>query len=115
MNIKVTNTHNGQQYPAVAQHWPEHGWSFQIHDPTPGTWGRAPSGVGTGSVIDQGFQKELEQRGWQFPPLTQPENVRDAELKRLAGRLSGAPRAEPPEPYAVESRAAQIVSRLLDS
>jgi hypothetical protein len=84
MRFFVTNRHNGRKYPAEGQHWPEHGWSVQIYDLRPDTWGRAPSGVGTGPVIEQGFQKDLERRGWEFPPLAEPVNVRGQELKRLA-------------------------------
>lgn len=94
--IQVTNRHNGQKYPAEGNHWPEHGWSFQIFDFSPNTWGRATSGVGDGPVIDQGFQKALEQRGWVFPPIEPPVDVRDQMMKKLAGDMFA--RENPPNP-----------------
>jgi len=109
MRFLVTNKHNGQQYPAEGQHWPEHGWSIQIHDLSPETWGRSTTGVGMGSVIDQGFQEELEKRGWEIPPdigdefsardyvlgrSSPPKNVRDQELKRLAQSFMKKPTQE---------------------
>lgn len=85
MNVKVTNRHNQQQYSAIADYWgKELGWSFKIIDTRPNTWGRSLRGTGVGPVIDQGFQKELEQRGWVFPALQPPEDVRDKEMARLA-------------------------------
>lgn len=87
MNFLVTNQLNQRQYPAEGQFWPEYGWHVQIHDLSPNAWGRARSGIGDGSVIDQGWQKDLERRNWVFPELQAPENVRAKELGRLAAGL----------------------------
>lgn len=89
--ITVTNQHNGQQYKARIMHWPEHGWHAQILDLGPEVWGRSLSGEGSGPVIDQGWQKELEQRGWQFPEMKPPVNIRDQEMKRLAQSFAPKP------------------------
>jgi hypothetical protein len=87
MRIQVTNRHNGQKYPAEATLWAEHGWHMQIHDLSPNTWGRASSGIGVGSVIDQGWQRDLERRGWEFPAFSGGPNIRDQEMKRLASTM----------------------------
>jgi hypothetical protein len=120
VNVIAINKHNNGRYRTKAQHWPEHGWHFQILDLDPETWGRSTSGIGTGPVIDQGFQKQLEQRGWTFTkaepispenavdkvgPLPEPENVRDREMKRMAASFKPK----------TESRAAKIVAALLDN
>lgn|SRR5574337_492585 len=117
MNFVAINRYNNRRYQVNAQHWPEHGWHFQILEP--GAWGRSPTGIGDGPVIDQGFQKQLEQRGWTFTPaepitpenavnkvgpLPEPENIRDRAMKDLAARFKPK----------TESRASQIVSALLD-
>lgn len=94
MRFFVVNRHNGKRYPAEGRHWPEHGWSAKIFDFAPDTWGRSTTGVGSGPVIDQGFQKELEQRGWQFPALTAPADMRGQEMTRLAKSLAPKPTAE---------------------
>ncbi len=116
MNFVAISRFNNGRYQTKATHWPS-GWHFQILDPD--AWGRSPSGIGDGPVIDQGFQKELEQRGWSFTPaepitpenatakvgpLPEPENVRDREMKRLAASFKPK----------TESKAAQIVAALLD-
>lgn len=149
MQLYVKNRHNGQQYKAEGEHWPEHGWHIKIYDFDPNAWGRSPTGVSVGPVIEQGWQHDLEEQGWEFPPLTQPENIRGAEMSRLAGLLgrtpqsSEAPPATPPateskidwtrrlkalkqrrgesadphqeDHFTVESKAAVIVNRLLES
>jgi hypothetical protein len=117
MNFVAVNQYNGQKYQVIAQHWPEHGWHFQILDP--GAWGRSTTGIGDGAVIDQGFQKQLEQRGWKIVsadpitpknatnsvgPLPEPENIRDREMKRIAASFKPK----------TESRAKEIVSNLLE-
>lgn len=61
----------------------EYGWWILIYDYSPETWGRAESGVGTGPVIEQGWLRDLERRGWKFPELPQPENIKDQVLKRM--------------------------------
>lgn len=93
MRVVVTNRHNGKQYQAEVEHWPEHGWHVRILDLDKNAWGRARSGIGPGPVTDQGWKEELEQRGYDFPPLTQPENIRDKELTRLAATFQ--PKAPP--------------------
>jgi hypothetical protein len=105
MRFFVTNRHNGKRYPAEGQHWPEHGWSVKIFDFSPGTWGRAETGIGDGPVIDQGFQTELTKRGWTFPELKEPENVRDQMIQKLAATFQkpSAPPA-PQAPPATEGR-----------
>lgn len=92
--FKITNRHNGKQYAAVGMHWPEYGWSFQIMEP--GAWGRHPSGIGPGPVIDQGFQKDLEQRGWQFPTMEKPVDIRNQTMRQLAADMFA--RDNPPNP-----------------
>ncbi len=117
MNFVAVNKQNGKRYQVKAQHWPEHGWHFQILDRDPETWGRSTTGVGAGPVIDQGFQKQLEQRGWKIVtadpitpgnatnsvgPLPEPENIRNRAMKDIANKLKH------PE------SAASIVNTLLD-
>lgn len=98
MRFFVTNRHNGKRYPAEGQHWPEHGWYIKIYDFDPNAWGRAEDGIGPGPVMEQGWKPEMERLGYDFPPLTQPVNVRDQEMKRLAGSLIGKPAALAPCP-----------------
>jgi hypothetical protein len=112
MKFHVTNQHNGRKYAAQGQLWPAYGWHIQVLDLSPNAWGRATSGVGEGPVIDQGWQKDLEARGWAIPPLTPPKDVRGQEMDRLAKSLGG--HAAPQEPPVKESRAARIVARLLE-
>lgn len=106
MRFFATNRHNGKRYPAEGQHWPEHGWHIKIFDFAPDTWGRAESGIGPGPVIAQGWQKQIEQQGFQIPPLKEPENVRNQMLQKLAGSFQkpADPAAPPPAPPATESR-----------
>lgn len=84
MKFKVVNRHNGKEYQAVGQHWPEHGWHIKVFDYSPDTWGRSTTGIGVGPVIDQGFQKQLEQRGWTIPELKPEPDIRNQEMDRLA-------------------------------
>lgn len=97
--IVVTNSYDGKKYEAIGQYWPEQeaeddsergtklGWHLQIYDFSPNTWGRDPSGVGDGPVIDSGFQHQLERRGWVFPEMKRPTNVRGQEMRRIAGDI----------------------------
>lgn len=112
MRFFVTNRHNGKRYPAEGQHWPEHGWSVKVFDFNPGTWGRATTGVGVGPVIDQGFQKDMEQRGWVLPELKPEPDVRRQEMDRLAKSLGG--QAAPPAQESRRARAKAVVEALLE-
>jgi len=104
MNFLVKNQYDGKQYPAKGQYWPEHGWHIQVMDLSPEVWGRATNGVGAGPVIDQGFQKELESRGWIIPNETEgsdfnardyvlnqkqsPKNIKNELLQKLAKQFT---------------------------
>jgi len=65
---------------------------------------------------DHMLSSQLLKQGWKLPEITVTD-VRDQEMRRLAGQLSGKPQlpaAPPAEPYAAESSARQIVTHLLD-
>lgn len=114
MRFYVTNTHNQKKYPAIASHWPEHGWHIQVLDP--GTWGTGVHGEDAGPVIDSGFQKELEQRGWQISShlgtgfsardyvlgrSSPPQNVRREQMAALSKKVqANKPKQEALEPAA---------------
>ena len=97
MRAKIRNKHNGRVYRVeaslVASDGGKQRYWIRVLDTGPDVWGRARSGVGTGPVIDQGWQEDLVQRGWEVPDVPQQPDVRGAELSRIASKLKKEDRA----------------------
>jgi len=97
--LTISNRYNQQSYKATVETWPEHGYYIRVYEP--GAWGRAEDGIGPGPVIDQGWLKDMDARGWEIPPQSAPENIRNRELQRLAKSLS---KQQPPPPAAAPTQ-----------